>query len=64
MSPPEAAQAIDVFREHDAKTLEKQLAVYHDSEAFRTAAMDAAKELEELFREDEVALGGNPEPRH
>jgi len=52
MSKTEAEEAIDVFREHDARTLERQLAVYHDDDAFREASMDAARELEELFSED------------
>lgn len=52
MSSTDARDAIDVFREHDARTLERQLAVYHDDDAFREASMDAARELEELFRYD------------
>jgi voltage-gated potassium channel Kch len=48
----EAEAAIEVFRRHDARTLEQQEAVYHDDEAFRAATMDAAKELETLFSED------------
>ncbi len=52
MSEPEAQDAIEVFRDHDARTLERQLAVYHDADAFREAAMTAEAELEDLFDAD------------
>ena len=56
LSAEEAAEAVETFRGHDATTLERQQALYHDSDAFREATMDAARELEELFNEDaEVA---------
>jgi voltage-gated potassium channel Kch len=55
LSQSEADQAVGVFRKHDAATLEKQLAIYHDDNAFRKATMDAARELEELFLEDAAA---------
>ncbi len=48
----EAEDAIDVFRAHDSRTLEKQLALPYDDEAFRASTVDAARELEELFNED------------
>ncbi|MFV2090185.1 MAG: monovalent cation:proton antiporter-2 (CPA2) family protein [Pseudomonadales bacterium] len=48
----EAEKAIEVFRAHDAMTLEKQLAVHHDNAAYRASTVDAARELEELFIED------------
>jgi len=53
--PAEADHAIDVFREHDAAVLARQLAVYHDDEAFRALSADAARELRELFNEDAAA---------
>jgi glutathione-regulated potassium-efflux system ancillary protein KefC/glutathione-regulated potassium-efflux system protein KefB len=51
----EADDAIETFREHDARTLERQLAVHHDDEAFRATTIDAAIELEELFGFDKEA---------
>ncbi len=54
----EAQAAIDVFREHDARVLERQLAIHHDDEAFRAVTIDAAKELEDLFGQD--AAAGDP----
>ncbi|HEY5646292.1 MAG TPA: monovalent cation:proton antiporter-2 (CPA2) family protein [Pseudomonadales bacterium] len=55
LSSAEAVEAIDVFREHDERTLARQLAVHRDDEAFRQAAIAADRELEELFREDLAA---------
>ena len=52
MAKTEARQAIDVFRQHDAAVLDRQLAVYQDDEAFRALTMDAEAELAELFGED------------
>lgn len=52
-SPAEARHAIDTFRRHDSRTIERQLAVLHDEEAFRSAAMDAQEELQSLFDADQ-----------
>jgi voltage-gated potassium channel Kch len=64
MSATDAASAVDVFRAHDAEVLERQLAVYHDDEAFRAVAMDAAIKLKTLFDEDAAAKAAtnNAEP--
>jgi monovalent cation:proton antiporter-2 (CPA2) family protein len=61
MSDADAHEAIEVFRTHDADTIERQLAIYHDDDAFRESTMDAARELEELFGYDADA-GGAPPP--
>lgn len=55
-----AREAVDVFRDHDAEVLERQLAIYHDDEAFRAVAMDAALELRELFDADAAAESDPP----
>jgi glutathione-regulated potassium-efflux system ancillary protein KefC/glutathione-regulated potassium-efflux system protein KefB len=60
MGKDQAQAAIDVFRDHDAAVLERQMAIYHDDEAFRAVTRDAARELEELFDED--AAAGKPLP--
>lgn len=51
-SPEQAAHSIETFRRHDSRTIERQLAIFHDEEAFRTMAMDAQEELQTLFDED------------
>ncbi len=56
LAPAEAAEAIDVFRVHDERTLAQQMAVYHDDEAFRQTAIAAARELEELFNADAASV--------
>jgi monovalent cation:proton antiporter-2 (CPA2) family protein len=61
LTPDAAGEAIDMFRDHDAEVLERQLAIYHDDEAFRAVAMDAALELEGLFDED-AAVESTPPP--
>jgi glutathione-regulated potassium-efflux system ancillary protein KefC/glutathione-regulated potassium-efflux system protein KefB len=43
---------IDMFRQHDRKTLESQRAVFHDEDAYRQSTQEAARELRELFRID------------
>jgi monovalent cation:proton antiporter-2 (CPA2) family protein len=48
----EADAAVTAFREHDQRTLNRQLAVFHDESKFRQSVKDAAQELRELFRED------------
>ena len=52
LTTAEAERAIDTFREHDEKVLDRQLAVYLDDQAFREVSMDMARELEELFKDD------------
>jgi monovalent cation:proton antiporter-2 (CPA2) family protein len=52
MGEADAAAAIEMFRAHDARTLEGQLAVYHDDDAFRESTITAARELEALFNAD------------
>ncbi len=51
-SEEEAELSIKRFREHDERTLLKQAAVFHDDAAYRQAAMDAIRQLQELFNED------------
>ncbi|MCB1684495.1 MAG: cation:proton antiporter, partial [Pseudomonadales bacterium] len=55
MNRSEAEEAVATFRVHDAATLDKQLALYHDEEAFRRSTVDAARELRDLFDEDAKA---------
>ena len=55
LAPEEAADAIETFKSHDARTLDDQAAVFHNEEAFREAAQDAAQELRDLFDADEEA---------
>ena len=60
----EAALSIQRFREHDQRTLERQLAVFHDDDALREKSRDAARQLRELFDEDRSIKsepGGSPE---
>jgi glutathione-regulated potassium-efflux system ancillary protein KefC/glutathione-regulated potassium-efflux system protein KefB len=51
-SPERAAAAVEAFRLHDLDTLDKQAAVFHDEKAFRQTTVEAAEELNQLFRED------------
>ena len=51
-SPEAAARGVDAFREHDATTLLRQAAVFHDEHAFRQTTLEAAEELQLLFSED------------
>ncbi|MEQ8514005.1 MAG: cation:proton antiporter [Chromatocurvus sp.] len=52
VAPTAAEEAISVFRDHDEKLLQRQLAVFHDEAALRQSAQDAAAELETLFADD------------
>jgi len=51
-SPEEASVAVARFQEHDARTLARQAAVFHDEDAFRTTTLDATEELKRLFDAD------------
>lgn len=44
--------AVDVFRDHDAQTLDRQAAVVQDVKAFRQTTREAQEELRSLFAED------------
>ncbi|NNC76901.1 MAG: glutathione-regulated potassium-efflux system protein KefB [Woeseiaceae bacterium] len=47
---PESAQAaVDLFREHDEKSLLRQHAIHHDEEALVQSAKEAAEQLRNLF---------------
>ena len=48
----DAAGIIQAFREHDAQTLDNQVAVYHDKTGFPEDVFDTTQELKELFKED------------
>lgn len=61
LSTDASREAVNVFRDHDAEVLQRQLAIYHDDKAFRAIAMDAELELAELFDED-AAVDPNPPP--
>lgn len=52
LPPTDAAGIIQAFREHDARTLDNQVAVYHDKTGFPEEVFDTTQELKELFRED------------
>ncbi|HVT35690.1 MAG TPA: NAD-binding protein, partial [Nevskiaceae bacterium] len=54
-SPSAAARAIDMFREADQRTLERQRAVAHDEQAVIQTGRESARELEQLFEEDAAA---------
>ncbi len=47
-----AASTIDLFQAHDAQSLDKQSAVFHDENAFLQTSREAAEELKSLFQED------------
>jgi len=51
----EADSIVERFREHDARTLDRQAQVVEDEEAFRKASIDAAIELKQLFAADDRA---------
>ena len=55
ISRADTEQAIERFREHDARTLEQQAAVFRDDDAFRQSALTAAEELQHLFDADSAA---------
>jgi glutathione-regulated potassium-efflux system ancillary protein KefC/glutathione-regulated potassium-efflux system protein KefB len=70
LAEADAQHAVEVFRRHDALTLERQYALRHDEEALIQSAKEAAEELRELFESDagvrEPPQGGaseGPEPR-
>ncbi|MCY4262057.1 MAG: monovalent cation:proton antiporter-2 (CPA2) family protein [Candidatus Dadabacteria bacterium] len=48
----EAAEIIQAFQEHDAQTLNSQIAIYHDKTGFSEDVFDTTQELKELFTED------------
>lgn len=48
----DAAEIIQAFQEHDAETLNSQMAVYHDKAGFSEDVFDTTQELKELFTED------------
>lgn len=47
-----AEQAVQMFKDHDQKTIAKQAAVAHDDKGFKQTAIDAAEELKQLFLDD------------
>ena len=57
-----AAAAVQMFREHDSRTLARQAAVFHDEAALRQMTRDAADELKTLFGADATAQR-NEEPK-
>ena len=63
VDPVEAARSVRTFRDHDARTLERQAAVFHDEAAYRQAAMDSALELQQLFAEDAAQRAAEAELR-
>ena len=62
VDPLEAARSVRTFRDHDARTLERQAAVFHDEVAYRQAAMDSALELQQLFAEDAAQREAGDQP--
>lgn len=52
LPPDDAAEIIQAFQEHDAQTLDNQMAVYHDKAGFPEEVFDTTQELKELFKED------------
>ena len=51
----EAERVVERFKAHDAETLQRQLAVFHDDEAFRQETLSATEELKQLFAADTSA---------
>ncbi len=51
----EAQDAVSRFEAHDARTLERQAAVFQDEEAYRRTTISASEELKELFAGDAAA---------
>ena len=64
IAPQDAARSVRPFEEHDARTLERQAAVFHDEAASRQAAMDSALELQQLFAEDAAQREAQREAQH
>jgi monovalent cation:proton antiporter-2 (CPA2) family protein len=56
----EAEQVVERFKRHDAQTLQRQLAVFHDDEAFRQETLSATEELKQLFAADTSAEDETP----
>ena len=54
----EAERIVARFKVHDADTLQRQAAVFHDDEAFRQETLSAAEELKQLFASDTTAEDG------
>ncbi|MBY8966231.1 cation:proton antiporter [Algiphilus sp. NNCM1] len=52
MPEEEAAESVRRFRQHDARTLERQALVWRDAEAYRRTTIDASEALKQLFAED------------
>lgn len=48
----EARASVETFRAHDARTLERQQALFHDDEAFRESTKNAAEQVREVFEAD------------
>ena len=61
LDPAQAARAVDLFREHDARLLDAQYAVRQDEAQLMQTAAQAAAQLQELFEED-VKEGANNRP--
>ncbi|MHA7835659.1 MAG: cation:proton antiporter domain-containing protein, partial [Algiphilus sp.] len=61
MDEAEAMESVHRFRQHDARTLERQALVWRDAEAYRRTTMDASEELKQLFAED--VRSGHDGPR-
>lgn len=55
LSPAEAQEVVDGFEAHDARTLERQAAVFRDEDAFRRTTISASEELKALFARDAEA---------
>ena len=54
LSSSEARRAVETFRDHDIERLYAHHDIYRDDEKMAQAAQDWAKELEELFDQDEA----------
>ena len=54
LSSSEARRAVETFRDHDVERLYAHHDIYRDDEKMAQAAQDWAKELEELFDQDEA----------
>jgi monovalent cation:proton antiporter-2 (CPA2) family protein len=52
LAPAQAARAVDLFREHDARQLEAQYAVRQDEAQLIQTTAQAAAQLQELFESD------------
>ncbi|MBT8131457.1 MAG: monovalent cation:proton antiporter-2 (CPA2) family protein [Gammaproteobacteria bacterium] len=52
ISEQDAVSAVELFREHDEKTLLRQHAIHHDEEALINSAKESADQLRRLFDAD------------